>query len=414
MRVLYNLIILLYEKVIRLAAITGHSKARQWVNGRKEWKEKLAGINADKKKLYWIHCASLGEFEQGRPLIEAIKNDHDCFVLLTFYSPSGFEPAKNFSRADRVIYLPSDSPANAKDFIEFVNPSAVFFIKYEFWYNYISQLSERRIPLYMVSSIFRKSQPFFKWYGKFFRQMLAGVKHFFVQDANSVMLLNNAGFKNVTISGDTRFDRVKEISTNAGKLEIIEQFKGSSPIIIGGSTWEKDEEYLLENFKSIENLNCKLILAPHDTDESRIASLENKIKKLFGENAHERYSSFSVSAKTILIIDTIGLLSRAYRYSSIAWIGGGFGKGIHNILEAAAFGNAVIFGPNHEKAKEAKEMIGNGSAFAIKSSSESIAIIEKLLSDTEYLQQCHDAALFYISSNTGATLRILSELEKSM
>jgi len=359
--VLYNIGIWFYSIVIHIAAPFS-SKARLWVDGRKGWKGKLQKAFIETDRIFWFHCASLGEFEQGRPLIEAIKNkDSDIKILLTFYSPSGYEIRKDYIHADLIMYLPSDRKKNVKAFLKILKPEKVIFIKYEFWFNYISRLQELQIPVYLVSGIFRQGHYFFKSYGRKFLEKLAGFDHLFVQDMQSEKLLRDSGLRNVSISGDTRFDRVFEISQKSEELPLLKKFKGRNKLIIGGSTWPPEEEIICRYINEHEG-NEKWIIAPHEIGEAHIS----KIEKLLQKNVI-RYSEAdnnTVHTYKVLIIDNIGILSSAYRYGDIAVIGGGFGKGIHNVLEPASWGLPVLFGPVHLKFREALELIAEGGAFS--------------------------------------------------
>jgi 3-deoxy-D-manno-octulosonic-acid transferase len=412
-RLLYHLFILVYVFVIRLAAFFGNQKAKQWISGRKNQEEKIRkSLHGITRKKIWIHCASLGEFEQGRPLIEKIKSsDPSFFIVLSFFSPSGYELQKNYPVADMVCYLPIDSRTNAKKFIGYVNPSYVLFIKYEYWLFYFEELKRKNIPLFIASGIFRENQIFFKWYGKFYKNILKNVTQFFVQDLSSKKLLNKAGFQNVIVSGDTRFDRVAIIVKEEKKYGRLENFVKENRIIIAGSTWPEDDSIILHVFAALKHLKIKLIIAPHEISESRVEDIIRKAKNMNVTSTIEKWSSkVDTNNASILILDTIGMLSSVYRYGTIAWIGGGFGKGIHNTLEAATFGLPVIFGPNFEKFREAKLLIECGGAFSIKTKEEALQIISKLLTDYNVYQKSSKEASTYVKSNTGATEKIYSEL----
>ena len=403
----YNLSIFFYSSAIHVASLF-NSKAKLWVRGRKNIFETLNSklSNSKSENIVWFHCASLGEFEQGRPLMEKIKNQHPKHkILLTFFSPSGYEIRKNYGGADYIFYLPIDSKKNAKKFIEIVNPEMVFFVKYEFWFNYLNVIKSKNIPLYLVSGIFRENQHFFKWYGGWFKKQLTCFTLFFLQDENSVELLKNNGFENCQTVGDTRFDRVFEISKNVKPILLVEQFKQNLNVFIAGSSWTDDEK-IISSFK-LENY--KLILVPHEIDEKHIQS----VIEMFSFSKVLRYSQANeqnVKVADVLIIDNIGMLSSIYQYGSIAFIGGGFGKGIHNILEAATFGLPVIFGPNYQKFSEAKELIHLGGAFSIDDVSGFKKTIQ-LLEDKQVLQTASHIAKHYVSSRIGATDKILSSIQ---
>jgi 3-deoxy-D-manno-octulosonic-acid transferase len=406
MKYLYNLGILIYVLVTRLLS-PFNSKARLWTTGRKGWELLLTEkVNHDDTNI-WIHCASLGEFEQGRPLIEAIKKIKPEYrIVLTFFSPSGYEIRKNYSYADYVCYLPADTPGNARKFIHLVNPAAVIFVKYEFWDNYTLLLKRSEVPLYLISGIFRKEQHFFKWYGSFFRKMLFRFSHFFVQDIQSRDLLKGIGIENVTVAGDTRFDRVVQIAGSAKNIPQIELFRGGEKLFLSGSSWHQDEE-IISRYINLYPERMKWVFAPHEIDKANVDRLE----KLFTTRV-ARFSEFTEeSAETrVLIIDNIGMLSSAYRYAYIAEIGGGFGKGIHNILEAACCGIPVIFGPNHKKFREAVELINLHGASCFNTFEEFSRIIEIWLSDNDKYSDSAENAANYVKTNTGATNRILTKI----
>ena len=386
------------------------------IAGRKNLFENLkhqlknSALRTPDSQLIWFHCASLGEFEQGRPLMEKIKNQQpDVKILLTFFSPSGYEIRKNYAGADFIFYLPMDTPSNAKKFVEIVNPQRVFFVKYEFWFNYLSELKNRNIPTYLVSGIFREDHHFFKRTGAWFRKQLSAFTHFFLQDERSVELLNLIGYKNTTLAGDTRFDRVFEVAKNVKQIDLVKQFVGSYKIIIAGSSWLEDEK-IISNFR-FQISDFKLIIAPHEIDEKHLTSIEAEFIPLSrGAGVCLRYSlanENNIKDAQILIIDNIGLLSSLYQYGTIAFIGGGFGKGIHNILEAATFGLPVIFGPKYQKFAEAKELIKLGGAFSINDVSEFEKVMS-LLSDEQVLKTASQISRMYVQGRVGATEKILS------
>ncbi len=384
-----------------------NKKASLWFKGRRLWREKLReNLNPQERKL-WIHCSSLGEFEQGRPIIEGIKETHpELKIILTFFSPSGYENRKSYSEADYICYLPADIKSNARDFISLVNPEFVIFVKYEFWNNYITELHNRDIPLYLVSAIFRPDQHFFRWYGAFFRKMLKKIDKIFVQDQRSVELLRSIGIDNAILAGDTRFDRVVKIAATAGDIPQLEQFRGGEKMFLAGSSWRRDEEIISQYINKFPG-RMKWVFAPHEIDKSNIERLEN----LFDEKVI-RFSEFTLSAtdSRVLIIDNIGMLSSAYKYASIAEVGGGFGSGIHNILEPACWKIPVLFGPNHKEYKEAVDLIAEDGAMTFDSFGGFSAILDRLLSDGNYYLKSAAKAGEYISKNTGATGRILVEI----
>jgi 3-deoxy-D-manno-octulosonic-acid transferase len=407
MALLYSITIHLYYLAILCSSLFD-KKARSWVLGRKNWRKKLRLWESSGRPVYWFHAASLGEFEQGRPLIEAIKKNRPaCCIILTFYSPSGFEIRKNYHDADLVCYLPLDTAYNARKFIALVKPDSVFFIKYEYWYFYLKQLHGLKIPVYLVSGVFRKDHIFFRWYGQWFRNKLRFFEHFFVQDKVSEDLLNTSGFRNVTVSGDTRFDRVAALGEAARNIDLAGAFAQGSFCLVAGSTWPADE-MILTRFINETDQPVKLILAPHEIGQDRIRKLVIMINKPV-----VLYSSASqddIAEKQVLIIDNIGLLSSLYRYGQLAYVGGGFGKGIHNILEAATYGVPVVFGPNYQKFHEAKELIACQAAFPINDYPEFKEKLHGLLLNEEVLRNASMRARHYISSNKGATNRILKQV----
>jgi len=408
MRILYNISIHVY-KILITAASSLNPKAKLWLDGRKNIFEKLASsvssLRTPGSTLIWFHCASLGEFEQGRPLIEKYKAQKDVKILLTFFSPSGYEIRKDYKGADLVCYLPADTPSNAKRFLEIVKPSAVFFVKYEFWFNYLAELKKYDVPTYLISGIFREEQHFFKFYGSWFRQQFSSFTHFFLQDPRSEELLHSIGYRNTTVTGDTRFDRVSEIAKNVRPFPLIEKFKGGQDVLIAGSTWKEDEELIATALPE----HVKLVIAPHEIDEKHIEA----ICALFSKQAVLRYSQATESNAAqaqVLVIDNIGMLSSLYQYGAFAFIGGGFGKGIHNILEAATFGLPIIFGPNYEKFKEAVDLVKTGGAFAVSGKPE-FQNVTALLRDQQVLRTASHISKHYVESRTGATAKIMAAVK---
>lgn len=373
------------------------------LKGEKECFDRLQNLNSE-DKVAWFHCASLGEFEQGRPLIEEVKKQFPEYkILLSFYSPSGYESKKDYALADYVVYLPNDTKSNAKKFVKKVNPDLIFFIKYEFWYNYISALKGRR--LFQVSLILRQNQYFFSWYGKWFAKQLKNFEHFFVQNQQTATLLNKIGYKNVTISGDTRFDRVMTIANNAKSFTEIEKFcEGNQKIILAGSSWLADEKIIQQ---AVKNLDIKLIIAPHVVGENHI----NEILQLFPEAI--LYSELANNDKksNILIINCIGILSNLYQYCDIAYIGGGFGVGIHNTLEAATFGKPICFGTNYHKFQEAIDLINLKAAYSISNQEELKQVLETLLNNEKIYNQSAEASKDYVKTKIGACKKIIEHLK---
>ncbi|MCX6232992.1 MAG: 3-deoxy-D-manno-octulosonic acid transferase [Bacteroidetes bacterium] len=407
MRLLYNIGIYLYYWGIFIFSFF-NSKAKSWWNGRKGLFKELENLHLENTKIVWFHAASLGEFEQGRTVIEKFRSLHPEYkILLTFFSPSGYEVRKNYPLADFIYYLPIDTPCNAKRFIEIFNPELVFFIKYEFWFNYLGILKKKNIPVYLISGIFRPSQHFFTPYGIWFRKQLHSFTHFFVQHQQSKNLLVSIGFNNVTVSGDTRFDRVYEIAETKKSFPLIQKFKSTHNILLAGSSWEEDESFLID-FMRTEYPDLLYIIAPHETNAERIQELQTKIplpSVLFTE-ADEN----NITEAKVLIINTIGILSHLYQYATIALIGGGFGKGIHNILEAATFGNPVLIGPNYEKFAEAVALIKLEGAFEFIDYEDFKNKIHQLLEDKTYLEKTRQICSNYVKSNKGATEIILQHI----
>ena len=402
MRFLYNIFIHIYILALNLIS-PFNKKVKTMLKGEKECFDRLQNLNSE-DKVAWFHCASLGEFEQGRPLIEEVKKQFPEYkILLSFYSPSGYESKKDYALADYVVYLPNDTKSNAKKFVKKVNPDLIFFIKYEFWYNYISALKGRR--LFQVSLILRQNQYFFSWYGKWFAKQLKNFEHFFVQNQQTANLLNKIGYKNVIISGDTRFDRVMTIANNAKSFTEIEKFcDGNQKIILAGSSWLADEKIIQQ---AVKNLDIKLIIAPHVVGENHI----NEIQQLFPEAI--LYSELANNDKksNILIINCIGILSNLYQYCDIAYIGGGFGVGIHNTLEAATFGKPICFGTNYHKFQEAIDLINLKAAYSISNQEELKQVLETLLNNEKIYNQSAEASKDYVKTKIGACKKIIEHLK---
>lgn len=397
---LYNLGIKIYYLLIFVVSLF-NKKARLWIRGRKgicdELREKI-DPNSD---IIWFHCSSLGEFEQGRPVMEKIRESlPGKKILLTFFSPSGYEIRKNYTGADHIFYLPLDTRKNAARFLNIIKPQYAFFIKYEFWFHYLSQLKKSGTKIYLISGIFRSRQVFFKFYGRWFREILRSFTHFFVQDEESGRLLKSIGFNNVTVCGDTRFDRVYAIAGKSRDLPLIRSFVSGKMTLIAGSTWPPDEEIIVR-FINENKLPVRFIFAPHEIHERGIRLLQESVKRKIA-----RYSSADESAiwnAEVLIIDTIGILSAVYQYGNIAYIGGGFGKGIHNTLEAATFGLPVIFGPNFKKFREASDLIKLNGAFSICNYDGFYKILNALLTDKQLFEKAGETARNYVRRNLGAT-----------
>lgn len=402
MLVLYNIGILLYYTLVYIVSLY-KNKAKLWIKGR-------SGQQVQQlKSSIWFHFASLGEFEQGRPVLEAVKNDYPQHsIVVTFFSPSGYEARKNTPLADAVYYLPLDRAANAREFISAINPVMAIFTKYEYWYHFFNELHKQHVPLYIISGIFRPGQVFFKWYGGLHRKMLKMVTWFFVQDIPSKHLLHDAGITNVTISGDTRFDRVWANAQQPKSLPEIAAFKNGQKLFIAGSTWPADEKLLAETLS--EYPGWKFIFAPHEISEDKINSLISLLPK----ETTLRFSEIShlTSHISYLIIDNIGMLSSLYQYADIAYIGGGFGAGIHNTLEAAAFGMPVIFGPKYDKFKEARDLVDLLAGFNINNHEELNSTVSFLIYDDEGRNSAAIAARNYVQQNVGATAAIMKYIKE--
>jgi len=401
MKSLYTVILLLLRLGMRIASLFD-SKASLFVTGRKDLLKNLSQAIGDRPgPVVWFHCASLGEFEQARPLIEMLKNESPQFkILLTFFSPSGYEIRKNYSFADFVFYLPWDTASNAKRFVTIAKPVLAIFVKYEFWHYYARELKQRNIPLLSVSSIFRSSQLFFKSYGGFYRNILKNFSHFFVQNEESTKLLKSIGIDQCTLAGDTRFDRVMSIVQQNATIDIVRQFKGENHCWVIGSSWPEDLDVFLPLIH--ENTgNLKFIIAPHEIDEGTLAGIEKLL-----EVPSVRFSKAGKEAEdaTVLVVDTIGHLSKLYQYGEFAYVGGAFGKGLHNILEAACYGIPVFFGNrNYEKYQEAVDLIMRGGAFEISDYADLKKKYELLISRPEnYLLAC-EVTQYYVKQNLGAT-----------
>ncbi len=408
MTTLYNLAIRFYHFIAWLIS-PFNLKARAFTAGRKGWQKKLRQQIVPGTRYAWFHCASLGEFEQGRPIIEAFRLRYPHIqIALTFYSPSGYEIRKNYPQAAAVLYLPADTRNNAKQFLDILNPEIAFFIKYEFWYHYLNLLQQRSIPHYLISGIFRPQQPFFssKPWGKWSRRMLTGFTQIFIQDNDSFVLLRSAGFEGVTIAGDTRFDRVAVIAKSSQPIEIVDNFIGNQKVLIAGSTWKQDEELITDYI--LTHAKVKWIIAPHEVGKEHIERLKQLLKNkaiTLSEAESNNPANFQV-----LIVDSIGKLSSLYQYGQIAYIGGGFGAGIHNILEAATYGMPLIFGPNYGKFREARELIARGAAISLSNANELNQTINYLLNHPLELERLSSIARNYVSENGGATQKILSQI----
>jgi 3-deoxy-D-manno-octulosonic-acid transferase len=410
METLYNLSIRVFVLLLRVLKPV-HQKAGKMVSGRSGWQSKLQNI-PQSGRVIWIHCASLGEFEQGRPIIEAIKSEKpNVFMLITFFSPSGYEIRKNYELADLVLYLPFDTRKNARKFIELARPDVAIFVKYEFWFHLLKKLKANQILTYLVSGIFRKEQRFFKSGWPFFKNMLLCFNHFFVQNAQSKILLEGIGLENVTVAGDTRFDRVLDVCSNPREIETAARFSENSTTMIIGSSWPEDMEVLLP---LIHEADMKFIIAPHEVERAKINELVRNL-----HCTYMLYSSFDqrkIEKTKVLIIDNIGLLSSLYQYGDLAYIGGAFGDGLHNILEAATFGMPVIFGKgkDNHKYQEAVELVERGGAFEVGNSEEVNQLVDQLISDDNSRRDAGKIAASYVKDNAGATNTFMNFLRNNL
>ena len=402
---LYNFCIAVYALLIRLVA-PFNRKARLWCEGRKGLTERLQRAIGDAEHIVWVHSSSLGEFEQGRPIVDYIRAHYpDYKILLTFFSPSGYEMRKNYPNADYVFYIPVDTRRRVRQFLDAVKPEVAIFVKNEFWLNMLAELRRRNIRTYLASAIFRRNSIFFNPVGDLWRKALRSFTTLFVQDEGSKALLAEIGVENVVVAGDTRFDRVSAIAEQAEKVEIVEQFKGDKRLFVAGSTWGSDEDILLPLIN--ENPDIKFVIAPHEMDESRIERLLREVK-----GGAVRYTQLpsDFADKQVLVLDTIGLLSRVYGSAEWAYVGGGFGVGIHSTLEAAVYGMPVAFGTNYRKFREACDLIALGAGRSVRSAEELKAWFDELKSDKEYLARLSALAKVYVGQHRGATEKIVNEI----
>lgn len=412
MRYLYTFGILCYGLAIRLASLFD-KKAKLWVAGRRDIFQQIRNKLADNNSpVAWFHASSLGEFEQCRPVIDAFKKQYpDYKIFVTFFSPSGYEVRKNYPNADYVFYLPLDTMFNARKFVDMVNPKMAFFVKYDFWFNYMAVLDKRNIPTILFSSIFRPSQYFFAWYGKWFCRRLNAFDHLFVQNKESEKLLKEHGISQCTIAGDTRFDQVMAIAANVKQFPEVMRFVGHSKVLLAGSTWEPDERLLKSFADTYSSSDIKFVIAPHEIHASRIDFL----MKLFG-NTCVKYSDIAnisdLRDYKVLIIDNIGMLSSLYQYAYVAYIGGGFGKGIHNILEALAFGKPVCFGPKYQKFQEAKDIVNLNGGWSVGDEKSLNKALTDLFDSDELYNKASDVCMHYVQDNKGTSDTIINMVMK--
>jgi 3-deoxy-D-manno-octulosonic-acid transferase len=413
-KLFYNIFLSLYSIAIRIASLW-NPKAKKWLAGRKDV---FASLNSRlptiDSQLIWMHCASLGEFEQGRPLLEELRiNNSALKIVLSFFSPSGYEVMKDYTGADHIFYLPMDSPANARNLINTLKPSLVLWVKYEYWFYYLDELKRRNIPVILVSGIFRKGQPFFKWYGGIWRKMLGCFTHYFVQNETSKELLGIIGIdQRVTVTGDTRFDRVIEIARNFEPVSFIDAFCNNCKVIVAGSTWEEDEVELLHFVKAHPGI--KFLIAPHETDKENIADVKKEFPNAICYSELGSPTMGDGPYTNVLVIDNIGMLSRLYKYATIAYVGGGFGvDGVHNVLEAAVYGIPVVFGPVYEKFDEATGLLEAGGGVSISGLLGLETVLNELLNDEAVGIKKGEAAKDFVYSNAGASAKIIRFIQEN-
>lgn len=404
MRLLYDISIAVYVVLIRFASLFNR-KAKQWYDGRKDMVQRMRNDIGDSENIAWIHVASLGDFEQGRPLVDYVKANYpDYKILLTFFSPSGYEVRKNYPNADYVYYIVADTKREVRKFLDAAHPKVAIFVKYEFWLNMLSELRVRGIRTFIASSIFRRNSIFFNPFGSIWREALRSFEVLFVQDEASKTLLAEIGVENVVVAGDTRFDRVLAISDNAEKVDVVERFKGDRRLFVAGSTWEPDEDILLPLIKA--NPDVKFVIAPHEMDEHRIERIMRETKAV----RYTRCEGVDFADKQVLILDTLGLLSRAYGSAEWAYVGGGFGAGIHNTLEAAVYGIPVAFGTKYHKFKEARDLIALGVGCSVRNEQELQSWFAELKDDADYLARLSAIAKVYVGQHRGATEKIVEKI----
>lgn len=409
LRFIYNFLVLLVGNILKVVALF-QPKIKLFVLGRKNTFSELEAKLLPDKENIWMHVASLGEFEQGLPLLERLRYQFpDHQLILTFFSPSGYEVKKNTSAADVVVYLPMDTIFNARKFLNLVQPKFALFVKYEIWPNYLTELKQRNIPAFLVSALFSKRQIYFKPHGGFMRKSLAAFSHFFVQDRNSRSLLESIGFDNCTVSGDTRLDRVSEILERDNHLSFMVDFKADRPCLVAGSTWPEDEELLIPYINRSDS-KFKFVIAPHEMKEAHMAKILAALQKktiLYSEMENKNLKDYDV-----LVVDTIGLLTKIYSYADLAYVGGGFATGLHNTMEPAVFGVPIVIGPKYHGFKEAEDLVAEGGIYSVSDTSEFSTILEALTSNTEKRQQVGSINANYINANKGAADSITESISK--
>lgn len=412
MRLLYSLAIRCYSGMISLASLLGNEKARLWSQGRRKQWDRLKSDDSDAEWI-WFHVSSLGEFEQGLPLIEKIKERYPKYkLLLTFFSPSGYEPRKNFQLADKVAYMPSDTLTNAKRLVDNFNIKAAFFVKYDFWFNYMKVLNDNDIPLYYISALLHSNHYFFKFYASWFRKQLRYVKHYFVQNEETENLLKSIGIVNVTVTGDTRFDRVYDIARQSQSFPEIENFINGRKCIIAGSSWQTDERFLIPFIERMPENYC-MIIAPHDISDSHINQIISQLKDYRLYTEIQQPIANSQSPK-VLVVNTIGILKKIYRYARFAYVGGGFMSSIHNTQEALVYGCPVVIGPKYHKFVEAVDLVKDGGMFSVSNQQELNDIFERLINDEVFYDKVSNICQDYVKLSIGATEKILNYLQADL
>ena len=419
MNFFYSLAIRLYSGLVAVASLFGNKKAQQWWKGRNKQWENLVSENKEDEWL-WMHVSSLGEFEQGLPVIESLKKNFPKYkILLTFFSPSGYEPRKNFPLADKVAYMPSDTMHNAKKLVRNFNIKAAFFVKYDFWFNYMKVLKKNDIPLYYISALLHPDHYFFKFYSTWFRKQLLNVSHYFVQNDETAKLLKSIGIENATVTGDTRFDRVYDIAKQSKSFPEIEEFIAGRHCIIAGSSWPSDEKFIIPFSKKMPD-DYSLIIAPHDVSESHIKQITSQLdsyvlySQLTLPISQQLSNSEAQQLKKVLVVDTIGILKQIYKYARFAYVGGGFMSSIHNTQEALVFGCPVVIGPKYTKFVEAVDLVRDGGMFSVENQQEFDDIFEQLMNDDNFYNKASGICQDYIQLSIGATSKIMKRLNDEL
>lgn len=419
MNFFYSLAIRLYSGLVAVASLFGNKKAQQWWKGRNKQWENLVSENKEDEWL-WMHVSSLGEFEQGLPVIESLKKNFPKYkILLTFFSPSGYEPRKNFPLADKVAYMPSDTLQNAKKMVRNFNIKAAFFVKYDFWFNYMKVLKKNDIPLYYISALLHPDHYFFKFYSTWFRKQLLNVSHYFVQNDETAKLLKSIGIENATVTGDTRFDRVYDIAKQSKSFPEIEEFIAGRHCIIAGSSWPSDEKFIIPFSKKMPD-DYSLIIAPHDVSESHIKQITSQLdsyvlySQLTLPISQQLSNSAALQHKKVLVVDTIGILKQIYKYARFAYVGGGFMSSIHNTQEALVFGCPVVVGPKYTKFVEAVDLVRDGGMFSVENQQEFDDIFEQLMNDDNFYNKASGICQDYIQLSIGATSKIMRRMNDEL